>query len=218
MSEAVALFFFLLVLVAAGVSAVLAYLSVKNLMQGLALNNPLPLAKLKSKLDRLVAVHGTTALTREPALKPFRFPVIWYQRIVQEWRSHGRGGSWVTVSRKERANDFELRFPDGGRMVVTARPTEVQGANRKVNRRGLTSRRRAIQRWLAEGRPLTILGTLRLSKRGITILPHSRLGLLFSSRSPRRAARVEFLKAAGGFAGILAMAIGLVVLLLYMQS
>ncbi|MHC5040291.1 MAG: hypothetical protein ACYTHM_23525, partial [Planctomycetota bacterium] len=162
-------------------------------------------------VNRVVAVSGEPEMLRYD-LGPFKFPVLWYRRRRQEWRTHGRhGGRWVTLDKREKVFPFQLQFPDGGRMIIRATPTEVHGASSRIRTRGIVSRQRTIQEWIPVVPRLTILGRLILAKQTATIVPDKSAGMLFSRSDPKRAAQFEFLKGFAELAGCLAIVIGILV-------
>jgi hypothetical protein len=183
-------------LVAAGV-AVLGYFSLKNLLQAITLYYPMPLSKLKSRIDKVVAVHGEPELLGDGRTRLFKFPVLWYRKREQEWRSSGKHGRWVTIRTREQVFDFHLHFPRGGRILLFTKPTEVQGASEKVMKRGFFSRSRTVLEWLPVKRRLTVMGRLILSKSGATLVADRSTGMIFSTHPPKTAALVEFAKGAG---------------------
>jgi hypothetical protein len=190
----------ILVVVVLVVLGVVVWYSVQSLRQATILCNPVPLSGLKDRLDRDVAVFGRPELTGGQ-LGPFGFPVLWYKVVEQEYRRSGKSGGWRTVGERERHYNFFLHFPDGGRAYVTGKPSEVHGAHTRTDGGGFLAfhgARRTIHKWLPVTEHLTVLGCLGLSKQGATLLPSKKLGLLFSTSLPGRAARWERIKGWGG--------------------
>jgi hypothetical protein len=207
----------LVVLAALGVLGWLAWISVQSLLQGAVLRNAVPLAGLKDNLDRVVAIHGTPIL-REEGRGPFGFPVIWYKKELQEYRRHGKHGSWHTVDTDERVNPFDLEFPGGGCVRILSKPSEVQGGHSRTDQEGFFSRRRTVVSWLPVSPSLTVLGKLTLPSGGATLVPDGKLGLLFSTHTPGRAAAIETAKGVGGLLLILAALVAGVIVLVSVRA
>ena len=211
----------ILVLIVAGLVGAfivaVVYFSVQSLSQGAVLADPLPLSRLKDHIDRDVAVRGSPEV-EGGQMGPFGFPVIWYKVISQVYHSGHRNSGWRTVSTRERHHTFFLHFPDGGRVNVSGKPSEVHGAHSRTDGGGWLAahgQRRTIHKWLPVTGELTVMGKLGLSTRkGATLMPSKKLGLLFTTAPPEKAAFRERLKGWGGLAASAGLAAGGVALIL----
>lgn len=194
-----------------GILGYLGVLSVQSILQGRVLRAALPLGALKDNLDKPVAVHGAPEVAGGHA-GPYGFPVLWYRQEVQHYRRSGKSGHWSTVSKTERGYDFNLNFPDGGRVVVRCKPTESHGGGKRIEKEGWLSHTRVVHTWFPQGPAVTVLGKLCLTGEGATLVPDEKLGMLFSTRTPEGAAAAEYAKGAAGLvfiASVLVLGLGL---------
>ncbi len=215
---------FIFILVSVGVLAgvgFLLYYSVQSLRQAKCLKTPVPLEALKENLDKPVAVHGRP-FCESPAHGPSGEDVIWYKREHQVYRRSYSGksssGSWRTTDAHEIVRDFEVHFPDGGRVRIACEPSEVHGTSRHVEKRGFFSNTRTLHRWLPLTPEMTVLGRLALSGEGATLVKDPRVGMLLTCSSPGRAALIEYAKGIGGIVLSVAVVAGGVVILILTAS
>jgi len=195
-----AILFLVLAVVLAGVVGFMGYYSIQSLRQASVLGRPVPLDRLRQHMDEPVAVHGQPEL-RSGQAGPFGFPVLWYQQKNQEYYRRGKSSGWRTTSTRERHFDFYLHYPDGGRVYVSGKPSEVHGGHSRTDGGGFFAyhgQRRTIYKWLPVAPSLTVLGRLALSKQGATILRDKSVGLLWTTAPPASAAMTERLKGWGG--------------------
>jgi hypothetical protein len=200
------LFGAVIALVILGFLGWMAWISVQSLLQGRVLLRALALPQLKDNLDRVVSVHGTPE-PAGPSYGPMGFPVLWYRKKYQEYHRSGKSGSWRTIDSEERTNEFFLNFPDGGRVRVLDKPTEIQGIQRRTDKASMWSNQRTVFEWLPISPGLTVMGKLALSATGATLTPDAKLGFLFSTYTPKGAAAIEIAK---GIVGLLLVLGGLV--------
>jgi len=195
----------------------LVYVSVQSLRQGAVLKKALPLHELKDCLDRPVAVNGRPELVDSHS-QPYPFDVLWYKQDDQVYRRSGRSSSWRTVSTREKGFDFHLHFPDGGRVRVHSEPTETHGACHRTEKEGFLSRHRTVHRWFPAAPEVTVLGKLVLSGDGATIVRDEKVGMLFSTKPPEKAAAWETVKGIAGIVFAACVAAGGIALLVYMMA
>jgi hypothetical protein len=187
------------------------YYSVQSIRQGGVLNRPVPLRKLKDHMDQPVAIHGEP----EPVVRedgPYRFPVLWYCRKEQVYRRSGKSSTWVTVDTRERAYNFFLNFPGGGRIYVRNKPTEMHGKGKNIDKAGLFAKHRTVHEWFPLSRSMTVLGKIGLTADGGTLSPDPKLGMVLTLDEPKEAASKEYAKGWGGIAGVVMGAVFYVVI------
>jgi len=182
-----------IVLVMLGLLGWLAWISIQSILQGRVLRRALALPQLKDNIDRVVSVHGAPE-PAGPAYGPMGFPVLWYRKKYQEYHRSGKHGSWRTIDSEERTNEFFLNFPDGGRVRVMDKPTEVQGMQTRTDKASMWSNQRTVYEWLPISPGITVMGKLALSDTGATLTPDGKLGFLFSTHTPGGAAAIEIAK------------------------
>jgi len=185
---------------------------IPNLRQGRFLSNPLRLADLKDHIDELVVVSGEPEPTDEVYMRLHRSKrrqILWHRIERQEKVSRGRSSYWRTVRTKVKKTDFNLHFPDGGKVFVYCNPTEVQNSGSRTSGGGMThGSTRTINTWLPMVKRLTVMGRLVLDEEGAAIEPHQKEGMFFSPLAPREAAKKETQKGWACLAGSVACAVG----------
>ena len=189
------------------------YYSIQSIRQGHVLNRPVALCRLKDHLDEAVAVHGEPELAGGDG-GPYSFPVVWFSRKQQVYRSSGKSGSWRTVDSTELSYDFYLHFPGGGRIFVRNKPTEMRGKGRNIEKEGFLSRHRVVHEWFPLAPRLTVLGRIALTDEGGTLSPDDKLGMVLTLDDPKDAASKEYTKGYGGVAAVATLVIVFIVVLL----
>lgn len=86
----------------------------------------IPTSKIRSLAMGLVEIFGEVIPTSKNILKsPFSFrDCVYYRYTVDEYRSSGKHGRWVTIHRDERGIRFYLK-DDTGRVLVDPRGAKV---------------------------------------------------------------------------------------------
>jgi hypothetical protein len=195
----------------------LVYYSVQSIRQANVLNRPVALNRLKDHMGEAVAVHGEPELAGGDG-GPYRFPVVWFCRKEQVYRSSGKSGSWRTVDSTERNYNFYLHFPDGGRIFVRNKPTERNGTGKNIDKESFFSRHRTVHEWFPLTRRLTVLGKIELTAEGGTLSPDEKLGMVLSVDDPKEAASKEYAKGWGGVAGVVTLAVVFIGILVAVAS
>ena len=201
---------------------VLLYLAIPNLRQARKLKHPVDPSELDTCIGDVVVVHGVPEPLKELFMRRARnrhFRVLWLKIEQQEKVSSGRRSHWATVRTILKKTDFWLHFPDGGRIYVHCRPTEVQDAARQVSGGGLTTgSSRSVQSWLPLVPELTVMGKLIRDEEGEGIEPDGKMGLFFSASPPGQAAQMELYKGYAQLAAAVACAAGCVGLAVFFLS
>ncbi len=208
---------FFLIIGGFALAACLAYFSFLNIRQASLLSLPLRLDQLPDRIGGIVCVCGRPEPVEEVFFREAgsgREPVLWSRVEHQERVGAGKHRHWRTVKVIEKKTDFWLSFPDGGKVYVRCRPTEVQDSNKSSSGGGGFGSTRALKEWLNVPRSLTVLGMLEHEGDRAEIREDPKEGLFFSPLPPQRAAAKERTKgwalAAGSAASAIASAAALI--------
>lgn len=93
-----------------------------------------PIDQLRS--GQIARISGAVEAEDETLTSPFGHePCVWYRATVEEYRQHGKSGSWRTIIREERGVDFAIG--DGmSRARVRARDASVLSTRHLHGRSG----------------------------------------------------------------------------------
>jgi hypothetical protein len=191
----------------------LAWISIQSYRQGRLLG-ALPRGIVGSLEGQSLAAHGRVRVNRPVHVEGVG-PCLWFRNIEKElapynWGFGSRRRDWRTVSDQVSMGDFFLVF-DGQEIEIEALPTEIQGTLTKKSSEmadwfgQLTTERSYLQilEWLPLLEELTVVGRLERRESRRVLVADPQLGLLLSPHPPDKAARIEMLKAIGGFVGVI---------------
>jgi hypothetical protein len=140
---------------------------------------------------------------------------LWYRRRLQVVDGYGKNKGWKTREDTISAATFTV-LADGRTFTVEETPTEVQATQSRTEyldeRLFFTRRgdRRVVHELLLVPSVVTVVGRLEASENSLRLVRDHKVGLFVSPHEPRKAARIELIKAVTGLLVVTAgVALGL---------